>query len=349
MIRTYDMKIFISHSQDDENLALILKNILEKDEKITRVFMFEKIKKYGIQIEKKITDEIIQSDYVIAIITKDSIASASVNQEIGYAQAKNIERIPLIEKDAKEGFLVYGTEKILFTTDTFEDSCKEVRDYIIQKGRRKKDEDTFTPQELLVQKNAHFRYELESSIHTLLHDFTYRLDIIPDNYHKLSSSSDIDERIQSLQSLKTFMKNKQDIIKQTLMDKYFMELRKLGRDYNHFIRSVETMQQFSHDDLLPDECDLFVRLKRKMLEYEDHKFDPRQYIVNFIEDYGLKDYNTYGEILENLKGIDKEDLERELVFYMEDLSEFMTIIIQLQEEFENVRQKYGDLAFKTTY
>ncbi len=343
------MKIFISHSQDDEKLALILRNILKDSVYIKNVFMFENIKRYGIQIDKKITDEIIQSDYVIAIITKDAIASASVNQEIGYAQAKNIERIPLIEKSAKEGFLVYGTEKIIFTEDTFEDTCREVMDYVIKKGPRKKDEETFTPQQLLVQKNAHFRYELESSIITLLHDFTYRLDINVDNYHKLSSSLDIHERIQSLQNLQIFIENQRDKIKQVLTEKHFMELRKLGRDYHSFASSVANMQQFSHDDLLPDECDLFIRLKQKMLNYEDHEFDPRRFIVDFLKDYGLENYSTYAEILKNLKGLDREDLERELVFYMEHLSEFMIIIIQLQKEFENIRLKYGDLAFKSAH
>ena len=72
------MKIFISHPIKDENLAVTLKNILEQEDEIEIAYIAQKIKKYEIEISNKITDQINDSDCLIAIITKNSISSASV-------------------------------------------------------------------------------------------------------------------------------------------------------------------------------------------------------------------------------------------------------------------------------
>lgn len=125
------MKIFISHPIKDEYLATMLKTILEQEDEIEIAYIAQKIKKYELEISNKIIDQINDSDCLVAIITKNSISSASVNQELGYAQGKNIPKIPLIEKDAVQGVLIYGKDVEEFQRETFEDTCKQVRDYLL--------------------------------------------------------------------------------------------------------------------------------------------------------------------------------------------------------------------------
>ncbi|MCH7560217.1 MAG: toll/interleukin-1 receptor domain-containing protein, partial [Thaumarchaeota archaeon] len=168
------MKIFISHSSKDYELAKALKNILEGSESIKEAFVYEDKQKLGKAIDKKITDEIVQSDYLIAIITDDSLSSASVNQELGYAQALGINKIPLIQKNSELGFLIYGDEKLFFTDDDFKEKCIEVRKYIITEGPKPK----FSKEEAeYVQKSAHFRYEIKQQLDDILDSVIYRLQV----------------------------------------------------------------------------------------------------------------------------------------------------------------------------
>ncbi len=122
------MKIFISHSSEDYELAKTLKDVLEQNDLINEAFVYEEKKELGTQISDKLTREIDLSDYVVALITNNSRTSASVNQEYDYAQALDLEKIPFLEKDSEEGIMIFGTEKIEFTKNTFEKKCLEVRD-----------------------------------------------------------------------------------------------------------------------------------------------------------------------------------------------------------------------------
>lgn len=152
------MKIFISHSSKDYELAKYLKDILEKDESIKEAFVFEDRKKLGTQISEKITNEINSSDYFVALITTNSIESASVNQEYGYAQAQNLQKIPFLEEGSEEGIMIYGTDKITFSKDTFQERCLEVKKYLLDNGMPDKVTDE---EKSLIQKSAYYRQSLE--------------------------------------------------------------------------------------------------------------------------------------------------------------------------------------------
>ena len=157
------VKIFISHSQKDEKIARMLKQILEKENDIDEVFIFEEKKRYGIQIDRKITNEIDESDYLVAIITNYSKQSASVNQELGYAQGKGLQKIPMMEKGSEKGFLVYGSENIDFTLENFEDKCVEICNYIIKNGPKNKVSKSD-------EENHHYKLELLFNLHGICHN-----------------------------------------------------------------------------------------------------------------------------------------------------------------------------------
>lgn len=175
------MKIFISHPIKDEKLALELKSILESSNEIEEAFVAQRIKKYDIEISKKITEQIDSSDYVVGIITKNSINSASVNQELGYAQGTKKPKIPMIGKNAKKGVLIYGKDVEEFDSNNFVDVCKNVRDYIIEHGPTKISRNTLSEDE----KNSIFS-SMEDSIPDVYKAFR-RFSMVPldDNFQRI--------------------------------------------------------------------------------------------------------------------------------------------------------------------
>ncbi len=132
------MRIFVSHPFKDEDLAIKLKQILEEVKEIDEAYIAQRVKEYELLIRDKIKHQIEISDYVVALITRNTLESASVNQELGYAQGKNIPIIPLIEEDAKIGVLIYGLDVEKFNRENFKDAFKNVRGYIVKKGPRNK-------------------------------------------------------------------------------------------------------------------------------------------------------------------------------------------------------------------
>ena len=130
------MKVFISHPFFDEKLAQTLQKFLR--EQGIDAYMAQRVKEYELKIDKKVIQEILNSDYVVAIITKNTRESASVNQELGYAQGKNVPRIAMIEEDAKVGILLHGMDSENFTRKNFNEKCIDVRSYLLNKKTQPK-------------------------------------------------------------------------------------------------------------------------------------------------------------------------------------------------------------------
>lgn len=132
------INVFISHKfiKRDQELALKTRNILR--EKEIDGYLAEGIKEYELLIGDKIRKRIENSNYVIGIITSDSVKSPSVNQELGYALGINIPVLLLVEKGIEHGVLTHGRDIEEFTLDNFEKKCTNIRDYILEKGKKVK-------------------------------------------------------------------------------------------------------------------------------------------------------------------------------------------------------------------
>jgi hypothetical protein len=128
--------VFISHKfvKEDQLLALELRTELRKNNIVG--YLAESKKEYELLIGNKIREAIDKSEYVVAIITKHSQTSASVNQELGYALGIKKPIVIMIEKDAQHGVLTYGLEPEEFTRENFVNHCKTVTKYILNKGKR---------------------------------------------------------------------------------------------------------------------------------------------------------------------------------------------------------------------
>lgn len=127
--------VFVSHSfhDDDKKLAEILKDKLEESD--IEAYLAEKEKRYGYIISGKIKEAIRNCYCVVVILTKNSVISASVNQELGYAMGINRDIIPMVKDDVKEkvGVLLKHIEGEEFTDQDFEDKCKIIVEHILNR------------------------------------------------------------------------------------------------------------------------------------------------------------------------------------------------------------------------
>ena len=125
------MKVFISHmfGEEDERLGSVLKEDI--DVAGMEGYLAEKTPRYDLLIGDKLRQEIGESEWVVAIITKRSQTSASVHQEIGYALGKGIKVALLVEDGVtKSGVFTYGREVEFFTVAEFKKHCGKVVKFI---------------------------------------------------------------------------------------------------------------------------------------------------------------------------------------------------------------------------
>lgn len=128
--KKYD--VFVSHSfkMMDTKLSFRLQSKL--NEKNLTAYLAEKEKRYGYILSNKIREAIQHSKCIVVILTKNSIISASVNQELGYAMGINKPIIPLVKNDVKDmvGVLVQDLEGEIFTNKNFDNMCSIIADNI---------------------------------------------------------------------------------------------------------------------------------------------------------------------------------------------------------------------------
>lgn len=128
-------QVFISHSfiSDDFSKSQILQKILKEYD--IESYLAEEDKQYGYILSDKIREAIQDSIVVIVIITKNSIVSPSVNQEVGYALGLGMTIIPLVSEDVKHevGVLLTHVEGEYFLEENFEEKCKNISENIYKK------------------------------------------------------------------------------------------------------------------------------------------------------------------------------------------------------------------------
>ena len=131
------MKAFISHALggDDEPLANALKEDL--GEAGITGYLAEKTQRYDLPISDKIKQEIDESNWLVAVITERSHASASVHEEIGYALRRGI-RVALMVEEGVEaaGVFTYGREYARFSVPKFGEHSRRMATFIADSPRQ---------------------------------------------------------------------------------------------------------------------------------------------------------------------------------------------------------------------
>jgi nucleoside 2-deoxyribosyltransferase len=101
------MKVFISYCSADNNKMKLFEKILTENANTTPIIIANRKNPQKLLTEKVI-EGIEESDVVVPIITKKSIYTQWINQEIGFAIAKKKNIMPIVEKtiiDNLKGFI----------------------------------------------------------------------------------------------------------------------------------------------------------------------------------------------------------------------------------------------------
>lgn len=344
------MKIFISHAFEDENLALKLKKILENDPSIDEAYMAQRSPDFDIEIADKITREIINSDYLVAIITKISKERPSVHQELGFAQGVETFKIPLVEEDVErnneKGVLLEGKDVILFEKNSFESACAKVLDYILKKGPRPK----YSKEDVeYVQKSAHFRYSIKNCLDEFLDSMIYHLRFVLQDNRELLQSIDYEDRMKVFENIFGFIDKETNQLIDIFIHIQLDWFRGFNVDFNHFLVDVEEAKEFPNNDLFSQELDAFQKFNTKLSQLTENEFDIQKDVREYLEDdKTLHYYDDFAEILETHPDLDPTPLRNYFRMKLNYLVNLTKTVVILEQEIEKLHYKFGNLCLKDT-
>ena len=132
-------KVFISHSNKDFEIARKFKEQFEMYNFTCYIFEFDK--KPGEDVTQKIQAALDGANQLIVLITPDGGASSYVQQEIGYAEAKEIEVIPLVQDGVKDDYLgmLKAREYITLDPTNVDKTASEILNFLLHKSKVKSD------------------------------------------------------------------------------------------------------------------------------------------------------------------------------------------------------------------
>ena len=107
-------RVYISHSERDEGMALELSQALWRVGLESYVNMKNICP--GISHAERASYGIRNSECLVALLTEDGCGSTTLNQEIGFAKGIDLLIIPLVEKNAELPFLIEHLRSIRLHT-----------------------------------------------------------------------------------------------------------------------------------------------------------------------------------------------------------------------------------------
>jgi len=123
-------KVFISHSTRDQGLVISLAKLLS--EFGVETFVAEWYLSPGERLDKKVFEQIGNSNCVVVLLTRNGIRSKWVQQEIGYALKSKIPLIPLVEKGIaqKDLGVLLGKEYIEYDPSQSQQALVKASTYV---------------------------------------------------------------------------------------------------------------------------------------------------------------------------------------------------------------------------
>ena len=113
-------RVYISHDEHDEELAQEISRALWRVGLESYAAMYKLSP--GISRAERVSFGIRNSECLVALLTKESSASATVCQEIGLARGIDLLVIPLLEENAKLPFLIEHSKPIPYSRSEFGDA-----------------------------------------------------------------------------------------------------------------------------------------------------------------------------------------------------------------------------------
>ena len=117
-------RVYISHAEQDEELAKELSRALWRVGLESYVAMYKLSP--AISRAERVSFGIRNSECLVALLTRDSPASATVCQEIGLARGIDLLVIPLLEENAELPFLIEHLKPITYFRSEFGDAIGQL-------------------------------------------------------------------------------------------------------------------------------------------------------------------------------------------------------------------------------
>ena len=139
-------KVFLSHTNGPDEMTIVRRLASNLDLAGVTTYVAEDDRQPGAYLSEKIKQNILNSDWVIGLWTKDSSKSAYVNQELGFTEGKKSYAL-LVQKGVPvEGFSE-GREHISFDPSDPELGIQEATKFL-QRHKYQKDVDAQAEREL---------------------------------------------------------------------------------------------------------------------------------------------------------------------------------------------------------
>src|SRR5207237_2217780 len=118
--------VFVSHSVADEDLPY-LKELENRSRAIgIELYLAERSPQPGTRLSEKVRTNIARTDLVLALLTRQGVASAWVNQEIGLALSQNKRVLPVLETGVKPPGVIAELEYVRLDPDCPHDAFDRV-------------------------------------------------------------------------------------------------------------------------------------------------------------------------------------------------------------------------------
>ncbi|VVB71793.1 TIR domain protein [uncultured archaeon] len=113
-------RVYISHSPDDEDMALQLSRALWQVGLESYVALYNQSP--AISLAERVSFGIRNSECLVVLLTKNGASSPAVCQEIGLARGIDLLTIPLQEEGAQRPFLIENLRAIAFARENYADA-----------------------------------------------------------------------------------------------------------------------------------------------------------------------------------------------------------------------------------
>jgi len=117
-------KVFISHSPQDEDLALQLSRALWRVGLESCAALYQLAP--TISLAERVSFGIRNSECLVALVTEEGAASPELCQEIGLARGLDVLVIPLLEDGARLPFLIEHLRPLAFKEEGFADAVGQL-------------------------------------------------------------------------------------------------------------------------------------------------------------------------------------------------------------------------------
>jgi hypothetical protein len=117
-------KVYISHSEEDESLALELSSALWRVGLESYMAMYRVGR--GISRSDRVSFAIRSSDCLVALLTTQGTLSRAVNQEVGLAKGIDHLVFPVLEEGSTLPFLIESASPIAFRRESYPDAIYQL-------------------------------------------------------------------------------------------------------------------------------------------------------------------------------------------------------------------------------